>query len=68
MKFQKPSILFFSCFAILTILSGVYFYNTRAEVFRIQALVSIVGMMITVFIYKQIDLGIGRLLGKSGWE
>lgn len=68
MKAKKPSILFFSCFAILSIISGIYFYNTRLDVFRIQAVLSLVGMIITVLIYKQIDLGMGRLLGKRGWE
>lgn len=68
MKAKKPSIIFFSCFAILSIISGIYFYDTRLDVFRIQAVVSLVGMIITVLIYEKIDLGFGILLGKRGWK
>jgi len=68
MKAKKPSIFFFSCFAILSIISGFYFYDTRVDLFRIQAVASLAGMIITVLIYKKIDSGFGILLGKRGWE
>ncbi len=68
MKAKKPSIIFFSLFAILSIISAIYFYDTRLDVFRIQAVVSLAGMIITVLIYEKIDSGFGILLGKRGWE
>ena len=58
---MQPSVIVFSCFAVLAIISGLSFYDTRMDVFRYQAIFSIIGMMITAFIYKKVDLGFHTL-------
>jgi len=58
---KQPSVIVFSSFAVLAFISGIYFYDTRMDIFRYQAVMAIIGMWTTVFIYKRIDLGFHML-------